>query len=138
MAESSFQFTTPILLYAQIAVNQAFKNEQEIPFPMVFSVETVQQGEREATVELTAKLGGDTDEYPYQIIVKEGARFRWTKESDDKKDWLLKYNAPALLLSYLRPIVANLTAASPFTSFSIPFIDFTKDDPSIVRTVTNG
>ena len=39
---------------------------------------------------------------------------------------LLNQNAPSLLLSYLRPVIAQVTMASPYGAYNIPFIDFTK------------
>ena len=40
-------------------------------------------------------------------------------------DKLLNQNAPSLLLSYIRPIVVQITAASPFPTYNIPFMNFT-------------
>lgn len=37
---------------------------------------------------------------------------------------LLNANAPALLMSYARPIIAVVTARAGFPSFNIPFINF--------------
>ena len=34
--------------------------------------------------------------------------------------------APSLLLSYLRPIVAQVTSASKYGTYNIPFVNFTK------------
>ena len=39
-------------------------------------------------------------------------------------DQLLRQNAPALLLSYLRPTVAQITSSSEFETFDIPFVNF--------------
>lgn len=41
-------------------------------------------------------------------------------------DRLLNQNAPSLLLSYLRPIVAQVTSASKYGTYNIPFVNFTK------------
>ena len=49
----------------------------------------------------------------------EGANFRWNDELDDNMiDRLLNQNAPSLLLSYLRPIVAQVTSASKYGTLS--------------------
>lgn len=41
-------------------------------------------------------------------------------------DRLLNQNAPSLLSSYLRPIVAQVTSASKYGTYNIPFVNFTK------------
>ena len=56
------------------------------------------------------------DDIPKAI---EGANFRWNDELDDNMiDRLLNQNAPSLLLSYLRPIVAQVTSASKYGTLS--------------------
>ena len=56
------------------------------------------------------------------------ANFRWSEALDEqRRDSLLKQNAPALLVSYARPIIAMITNASRFPAFNIPFINFTED-----------
>ena len=55
------------------------------------------------------------DDIPFYIKAIEGANFRWNDELDDNMiDRLLNQNAPSLLLSYLRPIVAQVTSASKY------------------------
>ncbi len=46
-------------------------------------------------------------------------------ELGEKVDKLLNQNAPSLLLSYVRPVISQLTGASPFEAFNIPFMNFT-------------
>ncbi len=59
------------------------------------------------------------DDIPTYIKAIEGANFRWNDELDDNMiDRLLNQNAPSLLLSYLRPIVAQVTSASKYGTLS--------------------
>ena len=59
------------------------------------------------------------DDIPFYIKAIEGAKFRWNDELDDNMiDRLLNQNAPSLLLSYLRPIVAQVTSASKYGTLS--------------------
>ena len=59
------------------------------------------------------------DDIPFYIEAIEGANFRWNDELDDNMiDRLLNQNAPSLLLSYLRPIVAQVTSASKYGTLS--------------------
>ena len=55
------------------------------------------------------------------------ASFRWDeKTTRDMADKLLKSNAPALLLGYIRPHIAQITEASPINTVHIPFMNFTE------------
>ena len=49
-------------------------------------------------------------------------------------DRLLNQNAPSLLLSYLRPIVAQVTSASKNGTYKIPFVNFTKPMKAEIKT----
>ena len=50
--------------------------------------------------------------------------FTWPLEmAQEQVEALLTKNAPAMLLSYIRPIVAQLTGASPLQAFHIPFVN---------------
>ena len=127
MGPSAFQFSNPVLLQMNIEVNRGFSPENAIMPKVAFNVEVNRHMEnREAIVELTVSIGETGDEYPFSISMTEGAKFKWSEEADDKLEFLLNQNAPALLLGYIRPIVATVTAASPFGAYNIPFIDFTK------------
>lgn len=46
-------------------------------------------------------------------------------EEMDKKiiESMLRMNAPALLLGYMRPIVANITNSSNFPVYNLPFLN---------------
>lgn len=48
--------------------------------------------------------------------------------SEDTLNKLLKRNGAALLLSYMRPIVAFVTGQSGIVPYNIPYIDFTKEE----------
>lgn len=53
------------------------------------------------------------------------ADFTWSKELPlDTVNELLSRNAPALLLGYVRPYVAQITEASPVGAVHIPFMNF--------------
>ena len=53
------------------------------------------------------------------------AKIKWNSELEDSKvNSFLNQNAPALLLSYARPIISMITNASRFPAYNIPFINF--------------
>ena len=109
--ESAFQFTNPALSGLEFWINKKFNSEKDtkIQIRMNMSVKVAKE------------------ENPFYIKAIEGANFRWNDELDDNMiEKLLNQNAPSLLLSYLRPIVAQVTSASKYGTYNIPFVNFTK------------
>ena len=131
MKPSSFQFSNPVLVKMIFEINRNFKNDKNdnIDIPKNFNV-SIHENENspEAIVELTVEIGRQDESTPYYISATEGAKFRWGEEASKKKDSLLQQNAPALLLGYLRSIIATVSSASPFETINIPFMDFTKKE----------
>ena len=87
----------------------------------------------EAYVALTLRLGGggNKENQPFSILVKMSANFSWGENLEEKLvKSLLKSNAPAALLSYIRPIVSMMTMSSKYSALNIPFIDFTQNEIS--------
>ena len=109
--ESAFQFTNPALSGLEFWINKNFNGEKDTKIQIRMDVE----------------IGEKNDDIPFYIKAIEGANFRWNDELDDNMiDKLLNQNAPSLLLSYLRPIVAQVTSASKYGTYNIPFVNFTK------------
>ena len=60
------------------------------------------------------------------LLLKK-AEFRWPDSLNvEMVEKLLNQNAPSLLLGYLRPIISQITAASPYNAYNLPFIDFSE------------
>ena len=132
LMESLFQFTNPILTDLEIHLNEGFngKNNEEVKMITNMSFKVFQKENiNEATVSLTVEIGEINDNTPFYIKSKEEADFKWDDSINDiMLDRLLNQNAPSLLLSYLRPIIAQITNASKYGVYNIPFINFTKSD----------
>lgn len=59
---------------------------------------------------------------------------RWMEELEEELiKTILSSNAPSLILSYIRPIVANLTGNSGLSAFNIPFMDFTSNKEEVIK-----
>lgn len=127
--ESTFQFTNPALIGLEYEYNEKFSEEKdkEIAINLNMSVAVAEnEGKNEARVTLTLILGEKSDQAPFYIKAVETAIFKWNEQLDDKVlEKLLRQNAPSLLLSYLRPIITQITAASPVDAYNIPYINFT-------------
>ncbi len=128
MRESDFQFTNPSVTYVCFKENQSFSTEdgKEINIGTNINVSNSVIDENERVVVLKIVIGEESEESPFCLDIEVMAQFRWNDEIDSSKvDLFLNQNAPALLLSYARPMVSMLTNASHFPAYNIPFIDFT-------------
>lgn len=130
MRKSAFQFSDPCLRQVHFTVNEEYTvpDEKNVEVGIRIGVDVNRiDGKNEAIVELSIEVG-DAEEAPFYICVVEGASFRWENMGDGKRlDKFLKENAPALLLGYVRPVIANLTASSRYKAYNLPFIDFTEE-----------
>ena len=64
---------------------------------------------------------------PFKIDIRIEGTFTWNEEIPiDKVDQLLNTNAPAILISYIRSLVTQLTVLSGFPALVIPLLNFTK------------
>ena len=130
--ESSFQFTNPVLKNITFSLNNNFNNQENKKIQLTINISTQifkESGENEAVVELNLKIGERKSDCPFFINATEQANFRWSETmTKSVVDKLLEQNAPSLLLSYLRPIIVQVTAASPYGAYNIPFMTFTKEN----------
>lgn len=130
--ESTFQFTNPTLREVVFKLNPRFVSEEnrEIQIQMNMAVGVNKtDGKNEALVELTCELGEESDSFPFMIRITEQASFRWEESVSDKDaKQMLNLNAPAMLLSYIRPMVAQITAATPYGAYNIPFFNFIEEN----------
>lgn len=129
MNRSKFQFSNPELEKIEFLVNQDFNEEKCDGIEMQSNIEVQILDSNEARVQLTLTIGNATDSQPFNICVKMGANFIWEEAIEEEKaKQLLNINAPAVLLSYIRPMVSSMTNSSKYPTLNIPFIDFTKSD----------
>ena len=111
-------------------INENF-NEEEYEGVEISGITKVKKrnGKNEAMVEFTLEIGEKSSTVPFYIDLTMKAEFKWTNDMrNEMLDKLLKANAPSLLLSYMRPIVANLTGSSKFPMFNIPYMDMSENE----------
>jgi len=127
MNKSRFQFSNPELEKVEFLVNDSFNREECDGIAMQSNTEVKVLEGNEAYVALTLNVGDESDGQPFKILVKMSARFHWDESLDEEKvKKLLNINAPAALLSYIRPIISSMTGSSKYPALNIPFIDFTQ------------
>jgi len=129
---SEFQFSEPYLVNLRFRMNDAFHDTGDDPIGVNLQIENVIRKHKDnpnaATVDVTVSMGDEDDSLPFKLTVTMRADFRWADGAydDDTLHILLKQNATATLLSYIRPIVSMTTNASPVSVYNIPYIDLTK------------
>ncbi|WP_276620945.1 protein-export chaperone SecB [Syntrophomonas wolfei] len=128
MIKSDFQFSNPYLTNLVFIVNEEFEpnNSEEVNISneINVSVQRPQTG-NEAIVSLLIEINKDISNRPFYLKIEIEAVFSWNNSmAEDMIDTMLSKNAPALLLAYARPIVANITNSSPFPTYNLPFMNF--------------
>lgn len=71
----------------------------------------------------------DLKDVPFRLINVVEGDFGWTNDIPaEQVSALLKTNAPAVLMSYIRPIISIQTSFAGFPALIIPLVDFTSED----------
>lgn len=125
MTVSNFQFLNPYLVSLNFKTNVTAESIDET-YQMENSIQVDVKrdpSKNQATVLLTLKVNPH-DQSPFTITATIASDFRWDDLNDDAVNAMLNQNAPSLLLSYLRPIIASVTNASVFPPYNIPFMNF--------------
>lgn len=127
MKKSVFQFKMPHLCKLNFEVNQNFvKSQDTVQMRNNFHININRsKKENKAQVVLRYCVNKASDNVPFVLEADIASSFFWEEDLDEKKiDSFLKCNAPALLLSYLRPIVSSVVFNAGLPPFYIPFMNF--------------
>lgn len=134
MEKSSFQFSRPQLLELKYVINENSSYVDGTEFDIRFGLNIQRDStQRQATVALRVEVGEEANkDVPFHIVAAMKSTFTWN-ESDKPAaiDVMLKQNATALLISYIRPVVASVMNWSSYQTFEIPFIDVTTLDINV-------
>ena len=126
MKQSKFQFLNPSLEELYFVVNSELAaDEVESEIQNNFHVQVRRsQNENRANVGLILETNMEMDKVPFKLRIKMVSDFKWEDLDEHQVENMLKLNAPALLLSYMRPIVASITNSANFPPYNLPFINF--------------
>lgn len=134
VSESEFQFNNPAVTALDFEINDDFNPEAFEGFDDIEITRRIRMSEgeeQEAIVSIVYDLGQENEASPFKIHIRMESNFTWTKSmnkldknGDKQIDAFLKYNAPSLIMSYMRPVIANVTNFSKFPAYNIPFMDF--------------
>lgn len=126
MRPSNFQFLNPYLRELYFDSNPDFDEENsEVEIQNSFNIQIKRsESENRANVELKLETNLEKENTPFKLRIRVASDFRWEDLEEETVKSMLEQNAPALLLSYMRPIVASVTNSSVFPAYHLPFINF--------------
>lgn len=129
MVESKFQFEIPKIVKSNFSLNfdGIFNsNLENFSIEPKFEVEIIRDKEDTKQRSSVVKLGIIVDgEAPFTLNMEIFAMFKWFADYEEEDlEHLLNINAPSLLLSYARPVIASITKESGLDAYNIPFYDF--------------
>lgn len=129
MRQSDFQFTDPSLINIRFLENEDFIKEkgEDIEITTKIDIKNKLLSDHEAIVSVLIKIGFEKNS-PFNLECEVAANFRWNQEiKEENVEFFLNQNAPALLVSYARPIISMITNSSHFPVYNLPFINFVED-----------
>ena len=120
LKESKFKFEKPILKRFSFNENEAFEKKEELKIEIEL--------EKEITGGVSVILKTvNSNEIPFFIEIEMYSKFIWEEElTEEEIINALEINAPSLLISYIRPLVALVTGSSKYPAWNIPFLDMRK------------
>jgi len=124
--KSRFQIKNPRLLKLCFDVNEDFNKDKFLGLD-IDSKTTVKRAEKAATVRLELNIFNEEEkkEAPFSIDIIMEADFKWDESvNGEELEYLLNSNAPAVLLSYIRPYISNVTVGAGFPPLVLPLMDF--------------
>lgn len=129
MVNTGIQYSCPVMVYSKFVENINFDNQKNKNVKMETKVDVQKRKiqDNEYAVSVDIKVGEESDDFPFYVETKYEAGFRWNEEvTEEQREKFLSTNAPAIIYSYARPMVATLTNSSRYMAFNIPIMNFTK------------
>lgn len=128
MKESKLQYKNPKMEYILFEQNQDYDENKDLDMQMDSKIEINKSEEcREATVALILEFGKDSSNSPFYLKIASSSDFRWEDIIEFDIDKTLKISGSTMLLSFLRPIIANITMQAGLPPFRLPFFDLTDE-----------
>ena len=136
MKNSTFQFKDLRLLGIEYKLNPEYSaGEESEEIQLEIASETiVRKSGTDAKVILILNVFKERDiqQVPFSIQITMEGYFTWGQDLDEETcDRLLRTNAPAVLLSYIRPYVSQLTSGSGYPPLILPLMDFRSNKVTI-------
>ncbi len=133
MKESSFQLTgKPKVTKISYESNEQYVFKDELVLELNNNIQVIKSNEKERRESIVILNVGiftlkDISFVPFQINIEIEGRFKWDDKLEGTPEILeimLKQNAPAVLYSYLRPIITLITVEGNMPPLVIPLVNF--------------
>ena len=135
MKESIFKFKSPEVEKVTFVINDNFDGNKYDGITIEGRTQ-IQKAEKEpvAKVKLRVRIGDQSEKFPFLIDIVIAGMFSWEEDTNEENvDALLRINAPSLLLSYVRTVIASITSYSKFSTFNIPFINMEHNEAEYIN-----
>lgn len=123
-------FLNPKLINLEFKINQEYKGNDILSLDINDEVIIKNINSNSSLVTLKLKIFDkeDFENVPFTIVIEMQGDFRWNSDMDEELvKLLLKQNAPAILLSYIRPYVTTLTTGSGYPPLVLPLMNFVEN-----------
>lgn len=112
--------------------NRDFEIEGPLPLEISNDIRIIKDADEQTTeaivvLKIDIFAARELAEVPLKLNIEIEGCFKWTKELQENKellDILLRQNAPAILYSYLRPIITLITVEANLPPLVLPLINF--------------
>ncbi|MBE6022246.1 MAG: hypothetical protein E7231_03300 [Cellulosilyticum sp.] len=134
MKRSVLKFENPELKKLEFYINDQFDSPEGINLK-ISSQTRIHKEDDYAIVELEVMVFEKGDNrYPFNIDICMAGNFRWNQEvTEETLEQLLKCNAPAILLGYIRPYISSVTTGAGYPPLILPLMDFNSNDDSTIE-----
>ena len=133
MKESSFQLIgKPKVTKISYESNETYVFKDELILELNNNIQVIKSNKEERRESIVVLNVGiftlkDISSVPFQINIEIDGRFKWDDKLEGTPEILenmLKQNAPAILYSYLRPIITLITVEGNMPPLVIPLVNF--------------
>jgi preprotein translocase subunit SecB len=112
--------------------NRDFEIEGPLPLEISNDIRIIKDADEQTTeaivvLKIDIFAARELAEVPLKLSIEIEGCFKWTNELQENKellDILLRQNAPAILYSYLRPIITLITVEANLPPLVLPLINF--------------
>ena len=126
--ESGFRIKIPKLKKLEYEFNESYEKKGSIKLNIQTETKILMK-KSDAVVSLELQVFNrsafDNGKIPFYIQVIMVSDFEWSDDIEEKTvRSLLENNAPAALLSYMRPYISGITSGSGYPPLIIPLLNF--------------
>lgn len=130
MKKSQFQFSNPELIHINFDLKENINDKVADDFSSIITKTLIKMDENNQNAYVTLSVvSSKENNLPFFFDVEMGVNISWNEKCESSfVNSILKNNVPALLISYIRPIVSIITSSTGYPAFNIPFLDFRDSD----------